>query len=263
MVSAADVEARVTAIAAMATCSTPPTPGELRTLTALLGDPSKLVQRRAAEAFAALAARGVDVRPWLDQAAAVSDLRGRWGALYAVSLIGPVPPHAVPTLLEVIGLGDGDLRWAAAELLKRRAAVDRQAVVGALVTAASMPGPRRKMALYCLRDLQAIEGLAAATAALGDGNSDVRLAALAASAALDDDRAGAAERIATLIEDPDPRVRRAAAATLGRLGCCLPVVWAALARAETSDDPSLRRAVADARRRLRRPGGQLAGEPPE
>src|SRR5260221_8141 len=98
--------------------------------------PRKLVQRRAAEAFAALARRGLAVEPQLHAALAAPELRLRWGAVYALSLVGAPPRAALPTLLDVIGLDDGDLRWAAADLIKQLAAREREAVVGSLLAAA-------------------------------------------------------------------------------------------------------------------------------
>jgi hypothetical protein len=244
------VEDRVAAIAGLAERVTPPSDTELASLVRCLAERRKVVQRRAAEACAALAVRRIEIVPRLARVLAVADVRQRWGAVYALSLIGPLPAAALPTLLEAIGLDDGDLRWAAADLLKQCAANRRAAVVAPLIEAAGTPGPRRKMALYCLRDLAATEALAVADAALGDPAIDVRLAALSAIAALDPDRAHAAGRVAALIGDGDPRLQRAAAGTLGTLGVSSPPVLGALARAEASGDASLRRAASQARRRL-------------
>ena len=189
-----------------------PDAAELTALCECLDDPHKLVQRRAAEAFAALARRGVPVEPHLRVAlAARRSCAVRWGAVYALSLIGPLPRAALPTLLEVIGLDDGDLRWAAADLLEQLAARERPAVVAGLLGRGGRPGPQRKMALYCLRDLGVAEAFDAALAALADAHVETRLAALAVVAAVHPDPIVAAERIAALIDDGDPRLQRAAA----------------------------------------------------
>jgi HEAT repeat protein len=242
--------ARAAAIAALARREAPPSNAELDALTLCLAERSKLVQRRTAEAFAVLAARGIDVGRWLHPALAAVDMHRRWGAVYALSLVGPLPVAAVPTLVEIIGTPDGDLRWAAADLLKGIAARQRAAVVAALIDAACVPGPRRKMALYCLRDLDVGEAVDVADAALADPATDVRLAALAAVAALDPDRPRVAARIAALVDDADPRMQRAAAGTLGGLGVRSAPVLDALSRAEASDDPSLRRAAIQSKLRL-------------
>ena len=106
------------------------------------------------------------------------------------------------------------------------------------------------MALYCLRDLQVVEAAGVAIAALEDPTIEARLAALALLAKVHPDPGAAARRIAALIEDDDPRMRRAAAGTVGELAVASDDVLAALHKAESSDDPSLRRAAARSLRAL-------------
>jgi HEAT repeat protein len=236
-------EARVAAMAALAGRDAPPRAAELDALRDCLGDARKLVQRRAAEAFAALAARGVEVRELLRATLAAPELRQRWGAAYALARAGALSGEALPTLLAVIAVDDGDLRWAAAELLKQLARTDCDAVAAALIAAARRPGAARKMALYCLRDLAVAEAHDAAIDALADAHLETRLAALAVLAKVHRDAGATAARVAALIDDPDPRMRRTAAATLGDLGVRSADVLEALRRAAASDDESLCRAA--------------------
>ncbi len=240
-------DARVAAIAALADGVAAPDAADLDALRACLGDARKLVQRRAAEAFAALAGRGVEVGDRLRAALGAPDLRLRWGAAYALSLVGPLPLEALPTLLDVMGLDDGDLRWAAADLVKQLAATDRGSVVARLLAAAREPGAQRKMALYSLRDLRVVEAFDVALDALAGEHVETRLAALAVISKVHPDPAVAARWIAGLIDDSDPRIQRAAAGTLGGLGVRSEEVVGALRRAEMSDDASLRRAAARSR----------------
>src|SRR5439155_13215653 len=177
--------------------------------------------------------------------------RRRWGAAFALSLAGDPPAATLPVLLETLGADDGDLRWAAAGIVVRLG--DQAALVGslcALVTSGN--AAQRKMALYCLRDLDArtSEVEQALLHALGDADRDVRLAAVATLARLARDRGGAAERLVHALETGDERVRRAAAAGLGALGERSASVLAALRAASVSVDPSLRRAAAGALRQL-------------
>lgn len=241
---------RAAAIAALVARDAPPSAAELDALRDCLGDARKLVQRRAAAAFEALAGRGVAVGELLGAALHAPDVRLRWGAAYALSRIGRLPLEALPTLLDVIGLDDGDMRWAASELLKQLAGAARPRVVAGLLAAARAPGPQRKMALYCLRDLAAVEACELAQDALADPHLETRLAALALLATVHPDRAAAAPLIAALIDDPDPRMQRAAAATLGGLAVQTDEVIGALRYAGTSNDPSLRRAAARSLRLL-------------
>lgn len=244
-------EGRADAVAALAARSNEPSAAELDALRDCLGDSHKLVQRRAAEAFAELVRRGVNIGDRLAGALDVDDLRLRWGAVYALSRIGPLTLKALPTLLDVIGLDDGDMRWAASELIKGLADSARPTVVDRLLEAAATPGPRRKMALYCLRDLQVPQAADLVGAALADTHLETRLAALALLAKVHADPAAAAAIIRPLIDDADPRMQRAAAATLGNLGVSSPEILAALNRVADSKDQALRRAAERSLRRLR------------
>jgi len=246
-------DARIAAFANLIERGTPPKGHELDALCAALGDASKAVQRRSAEALATLAERGVPLGDRLQALLEAADLRQRWGAAYALSLIGPLSLAALPTLLEVLNSGDGDLRWAAADLLKRLAERQRDAVVDRLLAGARASGNQRKMALYCLRDLDVAAGFDAAVAGLAEGDIESRLAALALIAKVHPSAAVAAPHIVTLLDDADPRMQRAAAATLGSLGVSSGEVIDALHRAAASSDPSLQRA-AERSLRLLRPG---------
>jgi len=229
------------------------TPDELEQVTACLAAKEKLVQKGAAEALAALHRTGADVRSRLRSILRSADLRERWGATFALSLIGPLPSEALGVLLESLGFDDGDIRWAAAELLLKMP--ERGGHAARLVELLASHNPRqRKMAAYCLRTLgvRSSEIDAALCHALTDARSEVRLAALAALSRLALDPTGAAQHVALRIDDVDAGVRRAAAAALGDLGRPLPEALTALDRAASGADPSLRRA---ARRSLEKLGG--------
>jgi HEAT repeat protein len=208
-----------------------------------LADPDRAVQRRAADAMARLAdpetARSV-LTPLLVRAGSAG---ARWGAAYALARIGGAPAADVlAVLLDALGGADGDRRWAAAELLGTFGAAPE--VEDALVALAGTgDATRRRMSLYCLRDLGArgkrIEDVA--VRALEDPDPGVRLAALAAARGLGS--AAVTDAVARVLEDDaNPGVRRAAAVTLG--ACAgTPRARDALARAAAASDPALRRAA--------------------
>ncbi len=238
------VEDRLAAIAALGETPTPPTDAELDALADCLGHARKVVQRRAAETFAALAARGVAVGAVLDRALGAAELRARWGAAYALALAGDPPPAVVPVLIEALGVDDGDVRWAAADVL--RGLPTRAALVPRLCTLVTVGNPaQRKMALYCLRDLDARTAAVevAVTGGLADPEPNVRLAAMASLARLALDRAGAAVRLTGALAGETETLRRAAAAALGALGVRDAAVVAALRAAAASPDAALRRAA--------------------
>ncbi len=224
---------------------------EVQALAECLGSARKVVQRRAAEAFAALNDSGVPVQTTLVATLQSSSVRQRWGAAYALSLLGAPPAEAVPVLLETLGSDDGDMRWAAADILVRmhgaRGPLDQ---LQALLRADNPL--QRKMAAYCLRDLgtcsPAIEHALLET--LDDADTGVQLAAMSSLARLTRDRQTVAQRLVAFLESDNARLRRAAAATLGVLGERSEPVLAALRAAADDPDASLQRAAARALRLL-------------
>ncbi|MDG2305897.1 MAG: hypothetical protein P8R42_14875 [Candidatus Binatia bacterium] len=224
-------------------------------LVLLLGDPSRTRQRRAADALQGLVVNAPALADALQSALTALDPRLRWGAAYTIGhAIHPPPAKLWPAVREALALDDGDQRWAAAELTCKLARTHPD-VRADIVHAARDGSPTlRRMLLYCLRDLADPELLATATASLSDDDAGVRLAALAAGAQASrtpGETSSLADTIAGLVDkDPDPGVRRAAAATLGKLGASTERGRAALARAIGSADRSLTRAATNARKRL-------------
>lgn len=214
-----------------------------------LGLPRKIIQRQAADACAAAATAGVAVAAPLLAAVNDENATRRWGAAYALARIGPPPVEILPTLLEVMGSNDGDMRWAAMDIVKRLDA----AATPALITLAREGNPdQRKMATYCLRDLGAppsdLEAVCRAT--LADSDVGVRLAGLALVATLAD-RTAAAAHVMRLRADPAPGVQRAAISTLGALGQRTPAIEHMLRDAlATTTDPGLQRAAERSMRML-------------
>jgi len=227
-----------------------PAESDIAFLLDFLGDPDKPVQRRAAEELARLARLDAGMIARLTTALVDAQPALRWGAAYTLGLIGPPPLVALPTLREMLGHEDADLRWAAATLLQRT----QGPIADELVKIATSGGPaQRKMALYCLRDLRVDSPSAEQVmlAALADGEAGVRLAALSALSRAAVDRANAARRIGALVDDPDNGVRRAAVAALGGLGYRSAEVFGLLRRAAAHpSDAGLRRAALRAMRQL-------------
>ncbi|HLX05710.1 MAG TPA: HEAT repeat domain-containing protein [Candidatus Binatus sp.] len=223
-----------------------------------LGDAHKSVQRRAIDELAAIAATGDPlIIEKLRKSLASSDRRMRWAAAYALGQIGAgaFAMDSADVLCEAMGDDDGDIRWAATNLMVRLGR-ENLAEIGArlLKLAADRDHNARKMALYCIRDLE-IAGadlLAVLEIAVHDSDIHVRLAALSVLSRLRD-ASGQCVRIILecMRSDPDPGVRRAAASALGNIQNAGADAAAALTSAAADPgDQSLARAARGALDRL-------------
>jgi len=223
-----------------------------------LGDPRKSVQRRAIDELAALSATGDPiVLEKLRGAVASSDRRARWAAAYAMAQIGAgaLAMDSADALCEAMADEDGDIRWAATNLMVQ---LGRENLIEIGTRLLKLAGDdnrnARKMALYCVRDLELAgpELLAVVERAGRDPDVHVRLAALSVLSRIRD-RSGEAVRIMleSLKSDPDAGVRRAAASALGNLQSATEEARAALrsAAADTGDE-SLARAARGALERM-------------
>lgn len=228
-----------------------------RALLIPLGSASRSEQRVIADLVAPLVARAPELHTVLREALTAADARLRWGCAYTLGRALPPGPELWPVARETMRLDDGDQRWAAADLacrvLRDHPAL-RDEMHGALADPSST---LRKMILYCLRDLSDADLARTATEMLADADAGVRLAAIAAlsvaaaTGASTPDRERAAHAMAQLLDaDPDSGVRRAAAATLGKIGIADATVRSALVTATRGRDTSLARAATGALRAL-------------
>jgi HEAT repeat protein len=229
----------------------------VRALLRCLGAERKQVRRHAADTAALAAAHDSRIVSALHATLESAEPRVRFGAAYALGLIGgdAFDLRAAAALYDALGDADGDVRWAAHDLLLRLGGAFPAAVGAGLLALARGGAPdARKMALYCLRDLApgGAEVMRAAIEASAAGNPHVRLASLAILARLANFRREASEIAARMLEsDPNPGVRRAAAAALGRIADGSPRVLETLARAADEQlDSGLSRAARAALKRL-------------
>lgn len=237
-------------------------------LTDTLGAAHRTDQRGAADVIAPLLPLSDTLCAALRAALASPSARLRWGVAYTLGRGLDATPELWPAALETMMLDDGDQRWAAAELACKIARRDPSVLDEIRAALGGASATLRKMALYCLRDLEAPDAPRLAHELLRDPDAGVRLAALScvlrAGSGAELAREAAATIAALLVDDPDAGVRRAAAATLGKLGVADPGVFAALERASRSEDPSLARAAAAALQALApargpTPGGSAPG----
>lgn len=229
---------------------------ELDSLLLDLRAHDKDIQVLAANALAQRAREEPAVRERLLAMLADPQARTQWGAAYALNLAGTEPGlDCLAAAIDALGTADGDVRWAAAELLLRIGRRYPGEVRDTLLEVmAGSDNNRRKMALYCLRDLGPTDSevlSAAARAAMRGSDPQVRLAALAFVKR----RHPAATEImiGVLERDSDAGVRRAAASALASSAAAFAPARAALQRIAGSDaDPSLSRIAERALRALER-----------
>ena len=230
----------------------------LENLIRELGDARKAVQRRAIDELVAIAASGDPlVTKKLRESIVSADRRARWAAAYALGQIGAgaFAMDSAEALCEAMADDDGDIRWAATNLMVRLGRENLTEISARLLTlAANSNHNARKMALYCIRDLEIAgpELLAVLEIAVHDADIHVRLAALAVLSRIRD-ASGQSVRIILecMKSDPDPGVRRAAASSLGNIQNAGADAMAALASvAADSADESLARAARGALDRI-------------
>jgi HEAT repeat protein len=215
-----------------------------------LGDAHKTVQRRAIDELVAMASGNQLVIEKLRNSIASADRRIRWAAAYALGQIGAgaFAMDSADALCEAMADDDGDIRWAATNLMVRLGRENLPAISSRLLKlAADSDRNARKMALYCIRDLEIAgpELLEVVAGAVHDPDVHVRLAALAVLSRIRD---ASGKAVAIMLEclksDPDAGVRRAAASALGNVHGASAETTAALATAAADpDDESLARAA--------------------
>ncbi len=232
--------------------------GVIENLIRELGDAHKTVQRRAIDELVAIAANGDRfVTEKLRESVASADRRVRWAAAYALAQIGSTAfaMDSADALCEAMADDDGDIRWAATNLMVRLGH-NNLAEIGARLLKLAARGDRnaRKMALYCIRDLEIAgpELLAVVESSVHDPDVHVRLAALSVLSRIRD-ASGQSVRIMLecMKSDTDAGVRRAAASALGNIQNATADAMAALASAAAdTGDESLARAARGALDRL-------------
>jgi hypothetical protein len=189
-------------------------------LAGALADPARAVVRAAAQTLVALGRHHPAVRETLREALRATAPRARIQAALALARLEPAEPRSLPALVAALDEPDGDLRWAATQVLVQMGRSHGE-VLPVLLALAREGSPRaRCMALAGLRELAPGEpGVEKALlAASGDPQATVRRAAYAALSALEPPPASARARLAEAVaSDPDAASRRLAEAALAAL----------------------------------------------
>jgi HEAT repeat protein len=211
-----------------------------------LEDSEKAKIRAAVDALVDLSAASPCVRTALEASLDDERRKNHWALAYVLGQLPQPSDAAIRALLGGLNHGEPDIRWAIALLLVRLARSDGSVLRLLLALCASGTVNQRRMAAYCIRDLQLADdaSMAALSAAARDQDPTVRVAALTSLRWRRD--ASAAARCLLLdryLNDEDGRVRNAAAVTLAQLGAPDEAFIRALEQNARSDDAHARKAA--------------------
>ncbi len=205
--------------------------------------------RAAVDALIALSSHEPCVRDTLEQSLSAALHKNLWAVGY---VLGHLPEPSRATLRALLGGLDHrepDIRWAIALLLIGIARTQSVAVDLLLELSQTGTVNQKRMAVYCIRDLDLSDSasLAALLAASSDTEPTVRVAAITSLKMRRDGGLGVRQRLLELfLSDSDGRVCNAAAITLAQLGAPSEDFVAALRAAEKSQNAGLKKAVSAA-----------------
>jgi HEAT repeat protein len=225
-----------------------PAVDRLETIASLidsLNHSQKRVSRKAADALIEMAATAPEVSPELERLLQATRQGNRWAIAYVLGHIATPSEACLDALIEALGNADPDIRWAACVLLTRWGKSDRSILARFAALLKSGTPTQRRMAAYCIRDSDRERAyLRALLDSLTDADPLVRVAAVTSLKSYSTIGAVDLDLLLRYFrEDPDARVRRGAALTLGRLGSASEKVKRALDDACRSEDPLLGKAA--------------------
>ena len=170
----------------------------------------------------------------------------QWPTAYILARL-PYPSAKVfAILLNALDHPEPDIRWAVMLLLARLGKTDIGIVRLLLELRKTGTPTQRRMAIYCIRDLKLTDaaGLQGLLDSLSDDDAAVRVAAVTSLIGRTDiDPSGRKMLYELFVNDPDLKVRNAAAVTLAQLGSPSEEFLAALKKAEMSEHAQLRKAA--------------------
>jgi HEAT repeat protein len=214
-------------------------------LIANLEHHEKPVIRAAVNALVSQAEISLELRATLHQKMGDPQFKNPWAIAYVLAHLPQPSRDVVHRLLDSLDHSDADIRWAIGLLLVRLAGTDEGITRELMRLCAIGNALQRRMAIYCLRDLDLRDAASTEVflAALRDPDPRVRMAAAAGLKKSNLDLPGKDALLAVFLEDPDNRVKSVAAVTLAQIGAPSERFLRALNLAENSDDEPLRRAV--------------------
>jgi len=211
----------------------------LAALIADLDHPDKPTLRAAVDELIVLAANSEQVRETLDRRLIESDHKNYWPVAYILGHLAKPSGVAIRILLQTLDHPEPDIRWAISLLLVKIA--KRKGSVVNLLIELCRNGTvnQRRMAVYCLRDLELNDAasLQAIIGLLSDADSTVRVAATTSLKNRGDDNERVRQALLeSYLNDAEIKVRNAAAVTLASFGAPSEEFLRALKKVAESDD---------------------------
>ena len=205
----------------------------------------KPIIRAAVDALISLTERSAELRSALHLKLSDPHVKNRWTIAYVLAHLPHPPSDVVHCLLDGLDHKEADIRWAIGLLLVRLARTNPSIAQELLRRCTDGSPLQRRMAVYCVRDLNLQDAASEEVLflALRDPDPMVRMAAVAGLKRRNLDSSNKDVLLAIFLEDSDNRVRSVAAVTLAQIGAPSERFLSELKLAEMSDDEQIRRAA--------------------
>jgi vesicle coat complex subunit len=219
----------------------------LAALIADLDHPDKPTLRATVDELIVHATNSEPVRETLDQRLNEPGHKNYWPAAYILGHLPQPSGVAIRTLLQTLDHREPDIRWAISLLLVKIAKREGSVVNLLIDLCHDGTANQRRMAVYCLRDLELNDAasLQAIIGLLSDADSTVRVAATTSLKSRSDENERVRQALLdSYLNDGDIKVRNAAAVTLASFGAPSEDFLRALKEAAESDNAQVRKAAA-------------------
>jgi HEAT repeat protein len=214
-----------------------------------LDSPDKPTIRAAVDDLIPFVQHSADLCETLEQLLQDGQRANRWAVAYVLAHLPQPSPKTIETLLDGLDHRDPDIRWAVGLLLVRLAKTEKKIVESLSELCATGSSAQKRMAIYCLRDLNLDDenSLQVFLELFGDPDPTVRVAAVISLKDRADIAAEGKKLLLHLfLDDLDFRVRNAAAITLSQLGSPSEEFLTALKEANEGENAQLKKAAASA-----------------